>query len=87
MGLKDVLTLMEKTDQAGADLRSLTEVIDTTSPGGRMMVQIVGTFAEFEGAMLRERTQRGLDAVRKQARGWSSTETHGPPGEGNRALG
>ena len=66
--LKDVLTLMEKIDQIGAGFRSLTEVIDTTSPGGRMMMQIVGTFAEFERAMLRERTKNGLDAARKQGR-------------------
>lgn len=66
--LKDVLTFMEKINQAGAGFRSLTEVIDTTSPGGRMMMQIVGTFAEFERAMLRERTRNGLDAARKQGR-------------------
>lgn len=66
--LKDVLILMEKVDQAGAGFRSLTEAIDTTSPGGRMMMQIVGTFAEFERAMLRERTRSGLDAARKQGR-------------------
>lgn len=66
--LKDVLTLMEKIALAGAGFRSLTEVIDTTSPGGRMMMQIVGTFAEFERAMLRERTRGGLDAARKQGR-------------------
>ena len=66
--LKDVLTLMEKVAQAGAGFRSLTEAIDTTSPGGRMMMQIVGTFAEFERAMLRERTRSGLDAARKQGR-------------------
>jgi DNA invertase Pin-like site-specific DNA recombinase len=66
--LKDVLTLMEKIAQVGAGFRSLTEVIDTTSPGGRMMMQIVGTFAEFERAMLRERTHIGLDAARKQGR-------------------
>src|SRR5271169_4836119 len=66
--LKDVLTLMEKIALAGAGFRSLTEVIDTTSPGGRMMMQIVGTFAEFERAMLRERTRNGLDAARKQGR-------------------
>jgi DNA invertase Pin-like site-specific DNA recombinase len=45
--LKDVLLLMEKVEQTGAGFRSLTEVIDTTSPGGRMMMQMVGTFAEF----------------------------------------
>jgi DNA invertase Pin-like site-specific DNA recombinase len=66
--LKDVLLLMEKVEQANAGFRSLTEVIDTTSLGGRMMMQMVGTFAEFERAMLRERTQNGLDAARKQGR-------------------
>ncbi|MBF0548250.1 MAG: recombinase family protein [Candidatus Riflebacteria bacterium] len=66
--LKDVLSLMEKIARAGAGFRSLTEAIDTTSPGGRMMMQIVGTFAEFERAMLRERTRTGLDAARKQGR-------------------
>ncbi len=66
--LKDVLLLMEKVEQAGAGFRSLTEVIDTTSPGGRMMMQMIGTFAEFERAMLRERTQNGLDAARKRGR-------------------
>lgn len=66
--LKDVLTLMEKIAQAGVGFRSLTESIDTTSPGGRMMMQIVGSFAEFERAMLRERTRSGLDAARTQGR-------------------
>jgi DNA invertase Pin-like site-specific DNA recombinase len=66
--LKDVLTLMEKIAQAGAGFRSLTEAIDTTSPGGRMMMQIVGSFAEFERAMLRERTRFGLDVARTQGR-------------------
>lgn len=66
--LKDVLSLMEKIQQAGAGFQSLTEAIDTTSPGGRMMMQIVGAFAEFERAMLRERTRNGLDAARKQGR-------------------
>jgi len=45
-----------------------TEAIDTTSPGGRMMMRMVGTFAEFERAMLRERTSNGLDVARKQGR-------------------
>ena len=66
--LKDVLSLMEKIAQAGAGFRSLTEAIDTTSPTGPMLMQIVGTFAEFERAMLRERTLIGLDAARKQGR-------------------
>ena len=66
--LKDVLNLMENIQQAGAGFQSLTEVIDTTSPGGRMMMQIVGAFAEFERAMLRERTRVGLENARKEGR-------------------
>ena len=66
--LKDVLILMERIEQAGAGFRSLTEAIDTTSPAGRMMMQIVGSFAEFERAMLRERTRHGLAAARKEGR-------------------
>ncbi len=66
--LKDVLALMEKINQSGAGFRSLTEAIDTTTPAGRMMMQIVATFAEFERAMLRERTRKGLEQARSQGR-------------------
>ena len=66
--LKDLLLLMERIDQAGAGLQSLTEAIDTTTPAGRMMMQIVGSFAEFEREMLRERTRSGLAAARKEGR-------------------
>ena len=66
--LRDVLTLMERLGEAGAGFRSLTEAIDTTTPAGRMMMQMVGAFAEFERAMLRERTKVGLDAAREEGR-------------------
>lgn len=66
--LKDVISLMEKIQLAGASFKSLTESIDTDSPGGRMMMQIIGSFAEFERAMLRERTLNGLESARKQGR-------------------
>ena len=46
----------------------MTEAIDTTTPAGRMMMQMVGAFAEFERAMLRERTQAGLEAARRKGR-------------------
>lgn len=66
--LKDLLTVLEKIDKAGAGFQSLTEAIDTTSPGGRMMMQIIGAFSEFERAMLRERTRNGLAAARADGR-------------------
>jgi DNA invertase Pin-like site-specific DNA recombinase len=66
--LKDVLTIMEQVQETKAGFRSLTEAIDTTTPAGRMMMQMVGSFAEFEREMLRERTKAGLDAARKEGR-------------------
>jgi DNA invertase Pin-like site-specific DNA recombinase len=66
--LRDVLTIMERLAEAKAGFRSLTEAIDTTTPAGRMMMQMVGAFAEFERAMLRERTKAGLDSARREGR-------------------
>lgn len=66
--LKDLLHLMEKIEAVGAGFRSLTEAIDTTAPAGRMMMQMVGSFAEFERAMIRERTSAGLAQARAEGR-------------------
>src|SRR6266496_518616 len=66
--LRDVLTIMERLAEARAGFRSLTEAIDTTTPAGRMMMQMVGSFAEFERAMLRERTKIGLETARREGR-------------------
>lgn len=65
---KDVLHIMERIGDAGAGFRSITENIDTTTPAGRMMMQMVGAFAEFERAMIRERTSAGLAAARAEGR-------------------
>src|SRR5246127_5907833 len=66
--LRDVLTIMERLGEASAGFRSLTEAIDTTTPAGRMMMQMVGSFAEFEREMLRERTRIGLETARREGR-------------------
>jgi DNA invertase Pin-like site-specific DNA recombinase len=59
---------MERIAEAGVGFRSLTENIDTTTPAGPMMMQMVGAFAEFERAMIRERTSAGLAAARAEGR-------------------
>ena len=66
--LKDLLHILEKIDASGAGFRSLTEAIDTTTAAGRMLMQMLGAFAEFEREMIRERTRAGLDAARSQGR-------------------
>lgn len=66
--LKDLLILMERIANAGAGFRSLTEQIDTTTAAGRMLAQMIGSFGEFERAMIRERTMAGLAAARAEGR-------------------
>jgi DNA invertase Pin-like site-specific DNA recombinase len=54
--LRDVLTIMKRLAQAEAGFRSLTEAIDTTTPAGRMMMQMVGAFADYvECAIMQSR--------------------------------
>jgi len=66
--LKDLLLILERLETAGAGFRSLTEAIDTTAPAGRMMMQMLGAFAEYERAMVKERTQAGLRAASAEGR-------------------
>jgi DNA invertase Pin-like site-specific DNA recombinase len=66
--LKDLLHILEKITEAKAGFRSLTEAIDTTTSAGRMMLQMLGAFAEFERSMIRERTRLGLLAARERGR-------------------
>lgn len=66
--LKDLLNFMEKLKAHDAGFKSLTEHIDTTTPAGVMLSQMLGSFAEFERAMIRQRTKAGLESARKQGR-------------------
>ena len=66
--LKDLLHILEKVEAVGARFRSLTEAIDTSGPAGRMLMQMLGSFAEFERAMVRERMRAGLKAAAARGR-------------------
>lgn len=66
--LRDLLFTLEEVAAAGAGFRSLTEAVDTTTPAGRLMTQTLGAFAEFERAMIRERTMSGLAHARQAGR-------------------
>ena len=56
-----------------AGFRSLTEQIDTTPPGGKLVFHVFGALAEFERDLIRKRTQAGLAAAR--ARGKTGGQT------------
>lgn len=66
--LKDLVTIIDDLQARGVGFRSLTEAIDTTSTGGRLVFHIFGALAEFEHNLIRERTIAGLAAARARGR-------------------
>jgi DNA invertase Pin-like site-specific DNA recombinase len=55
-------------EQQGIGFKSLTENIDTTTSGGKLIFHIFGALAEFERNLIRERTQAGLTAARARGK-------------------
>lgn len=62
-----IATILGLSDQ-GVGFRSLTENIDTTSSGGKLVFHLFGALAEFERDIIRERTKAGLAVARAQGR-------------------
>ena len=62
--LVDLVGTLDALGDRGIEFRSLTEGIDTTTPGGRMVFQVCGAFAEYERALIRSRTREGMAAAR-----------------------
>jgi DNA invertase Pin-like site-specific DNA recombinase len=61
--LRDLLGIIDRIERAGATFRSLTEAIDTGTPAGRMMMQLLGAVAEFERGIIKERSGAGQRAA------------------------
>jgi len=66
--LKQLIETVEMLSEREIGFRSLTENIDTTSSGGRLIFHIFGALAEFERSIIRERTTAGLAAARARGR-------------------
>jgi len=67
---KDLLDLAEKLNEAGAGLRSLAEPwADTTSRAGRMVLTVFAGIAEFERALIHQRTSSGASPLRRVGSG------------------
>ncbi|MEG0938195.1 MAG: recombinase family protein [Comamonas sp.] len=64
--LKDLMTILERVQSVGANIRSLTEPLDTSVPVGVFMVQVLGAVAQLERSIIRERSVAGqLAAYRR----------------------
>ncbi|HEY7125750.1 MAG TPA: recombinase family protein [Ktedonobacterales bacterium] len=66
--LKHLIETVHDLEQRGVGFKSLTENIDTTTPGGKLIFHIFGSLAEFERTLIVERTQAGLAAARARGR-------------------
>ena len=66
--LKDLIAWAEELRRGGVGLKSLKEAIDTDAPTGQLVFHVFGALAEFERALIRERTQAGLQAARARGR-------------------
>jgi DNA invertase Pin-like site-specific DNA recombinase len=64
--LSDLIWCMNKVKETGAGFKSLTEQIDTTSACGELVFHMLGAFAQFERALIQERTKLGLARARAQ---------------------
>lgn len=66
--LKQLIETVELLESRSIGLRSLTEAIDTTTAGGKLVFHVFGALAEFERSIIRERTKAGLEAARAQGK-------------------
>ncbi len=66
--LSELIKIANRLQERDVGLRSLREDIDTTTAGGRLIFHVFGALAEFEAALIRERTNAGLAAARARGR-------------------
>jgi DNA invertase Pin-like site-specific DNA recombinase len=66
--LPHLISTMTALEERGIGFKSLTENIDTTTSGGKLIFHIFGALAEFERNLIRERTNAGLTAARARGR-------------------
>jgi DNA invertase Pin-like site-specific DNA recombinase len=66
--LTHLIELLKGFQERGIEFISLTEQIDTTTPGGKLIFHLMGALAEFERDLIRERTNAGLAAARARGK-------------------
>jgi len=66
--LKHLIETITELSKRGVGFKSITENIDTTTSGGKLVFHIFGALAEFERDIIKERTQAGLNAARARGR-------------------
>ena len=66
--MKHLIEIITELEAKGVGFRSITENIDTTTSGGRLVFHLFGALAQFERDLIRERTRAGLQAAGERGR-------------------
>lgn len=66
--LPHLIETIAALEARGVGFRSLTEAIDTTTPGGRLIFHVFGALGQFERDLIRERTKAGLASAAARGR-------------------
>src|SRR5215217_6283659 len=78
--LRHLIDTITAIDERGVGFKSLTENIDTTTSGGKLVFHIFGALAEFEREIIRERTQAGLASARSRGKVGGRPKAHSQRG-------
>lgn len=79
--LVHLLSVLALLEERGAGFRSLTEPVETETPAGRLFLQMLGSFAEFERALIRDRCLAGQIAARARGQRWGRPRVLAPDDE------
>ncbi len=66
--LQDLVVFLGDLEASGVDLYLHKQGVDTTTPGGKALFQMMGVFAEFERAMIQERIRAGLQRAKAEGK-------------------
>ena len=67
--LQDLVSFLAELNAVGCDLYLERQAVDTTTPAGRALFQMLGVFAEFERSIIQERVKAGMERARKHGTG------------------
>jgi len=66
--LQHLIEILQALENRSIGFRSISDCIDTTSAGGRLLFHILGALAEFESSLISERTKAGLQAAKRSGK-------------------
>lgn len=79
--LKDLLEILERIHSVGASIKSLSEPLDTSGPIGIFMVQVLGSVAQLERSIIRERALAGQISAYQRGTRWGGSAPKLSPGQ------